>query len=104
MYIFYVDSKTKIYFVYRIASDHNIDNTAAILLEWVNKTQSLYHNVHVDVTNDPQVYDWENGPSDWPEERFMFLIHLRETALLEARRQWADYLFVSIKLNINLAN
>ncbi|XP_033643048.1 procollagen galactosyltransferase 1-like [Asterias rubens] len=76
-----------------ISSDHNIDNTSNVLLDWVNKTKSLYHNVHIEVNEEPQAYDWESGPIDWPEERFLHLIQLRQTALQEARRQWADYLF-----------
>ena len=83
-------------FDFRISSDHNIDNTSNVLLDWVNKTKSLYHNVHIEVNEEPQAYDWESGPIDWPEERFLHLIQLRQTALQEARRQWADYLFVSI--------
>ncbi|XP_022094923.1 procollagen galactosyltransferase 1-like isoform X2 [Acanthaster planci] len=77
---------------YGIRTDHNIDNTATLLQEWVNKSGSLYHRVDIDVQNEPQAFDWENGPSDWPDERYLHVITLRQRALEEARFQWADYL------------
>ncbi|XP_077986658.1 procollagen galactosyltransferase 2-like [Glandiceps talaboti] len=76
-----------------IQSDHNIDNTTNILNEWKNNVQHLYHRIDFHYSEEPQSYSDEKGPSHWPRERFEHLINLKQKALDEARKQWADYIF-----------
>ncbi|XP_033127179.1 procollagen galactosyltransferase 2-like isoform X2 [Anneissia japonica] len=76
-----------------IRSDHNEDNSTEILKEWVSRAKHLYHAVDLKYEDSVKRYANEEGPFDWTEERFLHLINLRQTALEEARRQWANYLF-----------
>ncbi|XP_006816484.1 procollagen galactosyltransferase 2-like, partial [Saccoglossus kowalevskii] len=76
-----------------IQSDHNIDNTTSILKEWVSNVKHTYRSIDESYADEPDKYSTEVGPLDWPEERFSHMIKLRQEALDEARRQWADFIF-----------
>ncbi|XP_071948001.1 procollagen galactosyltransferase 2-like isoform X2 [Antedon mediterranea] len=76
-----------------IRSDHNEDNSTEMLKEWVSRAQHLYHVVDYKYDDSVSKYQDEAGPFDWPEERFTHIINLRQAALEEARRQWAQYMF-----------
>uniref|UniRef100_A0A673MWC8 Si:ch211-13f8.2 n=1 Tax=Sinocyclocheilus rhinocerous TaxID=307959 RepID=A0A673MWC8_9TELE len=69
-------------------TDHNIDNTTAMLHEWLSQMDShsiYFYNYYVD----------ELGPKHWRESRFSHVMKLRQAALTSARAQWADYILVS---------
>lgn len=39
---------TNVYFLFiRAATDHNIDNTTALMHEWLSKVEKLYHSVQL---------------------------------------------------------
>lgn len=80
----------------RIRSDHNQDNTASLLHTWVKNVRFLYHGIDINTTNINDSYSDSVTVNHWSPLRFKRLIHLRQTALEEARRLWADYIFVSI--------
>ena len=69
----------------RIRSDHNQDNTSAIL------TEHLYHSVDLKISAE-WLYDTE-GPFEMPDERYEQFARLRQEGLEAAR---ADYLMVWI--------
>ena len=84
----------------RIRTDHNEDNTSAILQEWSQNVQELYANV--DFKNfDEWLYPTFN-PFDTPDERFLQITKLRQAGLDAARRAGADYLFVSYSIVTSL--
>lgn len=76
-----------------IRTDHNEDNTTYVIYEWALHVQHLYHRIDFNFSIEPFGYEGEKGPYDWPDARFNHLIDLREQALLQARLDWADYLF-----------
>ena len=82
--------------VYRIRSDHNEDNTSAILHEWSQNVKQLYHRVLINVSDTPSHYENSVGPGEWTETRYRQMMYLRQRALDSARKQWADYLFVRL--------
>ncbi|XP_068096230.1 procollagen galactosyltransferase 2 isoform X2 [Hyperolius riggenbachi] len=75
------------------ATDHNIDNTTAVLREWLKNVQQLYHFVEWRPMSDPQSYTDEFGPKHWPPSRFAHVMKLRQAALRTAREKWSDYIF-----------
>ncbi|XP_046336302.1 inactive glycosyltransferase 25 family member 3-like [Haliotis rufescens] len=75
-------------------SDHNIDNSSAMLQEWITAVQPLYHRIDVKIDNTTARYPNEKSNCDWTEERFDNVIQLRQEALDDARNVWADYLFM----------
>ncbi|KAL1456416.1 hypothetical protein WDU94_001147, partial [Cyamophila willieti] len=76
-----------------IHSDHNIDNSSSIVKTWLVENQHKYH--HVDSVFDPEPYsDLDEDVAYWPEERYTHMINLRESALISARKLWADYILV----------
>ncbi|XP_007426355.1 procollagen galactosyltransferase 2 isoform X1 [Python bivittatus] len=75
-----------------VATDHNIDNTTAILREWLKNVQKLYHYVEWRPMDDPQFYPEEIGPKHWPNSRFTHVMKLRQAALRTAREKWSDYI------------
>lgn len=85
----------KILYYPRIRSDHNEDETSNILQTWVQNVRDLYHGIDIDTTNIEEKYSDAEGANHWSEMRFKRLIELRQAALDEARRVWADYIFVS---------
>ncbi|KFQ35888.1 Procollagen galactosyltransferase 2, partial [Mesitornis unicolor] len=74
------------------ATDHNVDNTTAILREWLKNVQKLYHDVEWRPMEDPQSYPEEIGPKHWPSSRFTHVMKLRQAALRAAREKWSDYI------------
>ncbi|KAJ8345323.1 hypothetical protein SKAU_G00295160 [Synaphobranchus kaupii] len=73
------------------ATDHNEDNTTAILRDWLTQVQSLYHYVEWRPQEDPRGYEAEVGPKQWTNHRYAHVMKLRQTALDAAREMWADY-------------
>ncbi|OCT83095.1 hypothetical protein XELAEV_18025634mg [Xenopus laevis] len=74
------------------ATDHNIDNTTAILREWLKSVQKLYHYVEWRPMAEPQSYPDELGPKHWPATRFAHVMKLRQAAMRTAREKWSDYI------------
>ncbi|NXM93613.1 GT252 galactosyltransferase, partial [Sylvia borin] len=74
------------------ATDHNIDNTTAILREWLKNVQHLYHDVEWRPMEEPPSYPEEIGPKHWPSSRFTHVMKLRQAALRTAREKWSDYI------------
>uniref|UniRef100_A0A3Q1HE24 Glycosyl transferase family 25 domain-containing protein n=1 Tax=Anabas testudineus TaxID=64144 RepID=A0A3Q1HE24_ANATE len=74
------------------ATDHNIDNTTAILREWLKRAQGVYHYVEWRPMEDPKSYTDEWGPKHWPPSRFNHVMKLKQAALKAARERWADYI------------
>ncbi|XP_069497173.1 procollagen galactosyltransferase 2 [Ambystoma mexicanum] len=74
------------------ATDHNIDNTTAVLREWIRNVQKLYHSVEWRPMEEPLSYPDEIGPKHWPNSRFAHVMKLRQAALKAAREKWADYI------------
>ena len=66
-----------------------------MLKEWAKKVKPLYHRVLINVTEQPESYDGAEGPLHWTDERYGHIMELRQKALDAARKQWADFLFVS---------
>uniref|UniRef100_A0A3P8S8S9 Collagen beta(1-O)galactosyltransferase 2b n=1 Tax=Amphiprion percula TaxID=161767 RepID=A0A3P8S8S9_AMPPE len=73
------------------ATDHNVDNTTAMLREWLKRAQRLYHYVEWRPMEEPSYTD-EWGPKHWPPSRFNHVMKLRQAALKAARERWADYI------------
>uniref|UniRef100_A0A915KWE6 Uncharacterized protein n=1 Tax=Romanomermis culicivorax TaxID=13658 RepID=A0A915KWE6_ROMCU len=78
-----------------IRTDHNIDDTRAILDRWVDAVGEFYHKI--DYKIDQEIleggYKNERGPFDWsPPERHNHVIKLKQEALQAAKNQWADYI------------
>ncbi|XP_078515346.1 procollagen galactosyltransferase 2 [Lissotriton helveticus] len=74
------------------ATDHNVDNTTAVLKEWIKNVQKLYHSVEWRPMEEPKSYSDEIGPKHWPASRFAHVMKLRQAALKAAREKWADYI------------
>lgn len=94
--IFHILTFVVPFIVSRIRSDHNEDNTSQILQEWGQNVKGLYHRVLVNVTSTPTKYEDASSPGEWSDSRYRQMIYLRQRALDVARKQWADYLFVSL--------
>uniref|UniRef100_A0A665VY97 procollagen galactosyltransferase n=1 Tax=Echeneis naucrates TaxID=173247 RepID=A0A665VY97_ECHNA len=74
-----------------VATDHNKDNTTAILRDWLVNVQNLYHNVEWRPKEEPWRYADEEGPKHWTDPRYEHVMKLRQVALETAREMWADY-------------
>uniref|UniRef100_A0A673CCP4 Procollagen galactosyltransferase 2-like n=1 Tax=Sphaeramia orbicularis TaxID=375764 RepID=A0A673CCP4_9TELE len=81
------------------ATDHNVDNTTAMLREWLKRAQHTYHYVEWRPMEEPRSYTDEWGPKHWPPSRFNHVMKLRQAALKAARERWADYILVRLTLN-----
>uniref|UniRef100_A0A8C4WZZ5 Glycosyl transferase family 25 domain-containing protein n=1 Tax=Eptatretus burgeri TaxID=7764 RepID=A0A8C4WZZ5_EPTBU len=78
-----------------IATDHNEDNTSAVLSEWVHKARALYLSVTLYDKTQPRFYVNEWGSKHWTAERYETVMRLRQEALNAAHAMHADYvLFV----------
>ncbi|XP_060710887.1 procollagen galactosyltransferase 1 isoform X1 [Hemiscyllium ocellatum] len=75
-----------------VATDHNVDNTTAILREWLVNVQGLYHSVEWRPMDEPKSYFDEMGPKHWSDSRYEHVMKLRQAALNSARDRWADYI------------
>uniref|UniRef100_A0A669BRX0 procollagen galactosyltransferase n=1 Tax=Oreochromis niloticus TaxID=8128 RepID=A0A669BRX0_ORENI len=78
-----------------VATDHNVDNTTAILREWLIKVQNYYHYVEWRPEDEPSAFEDEVGPKHWNNLRYEHVMKLRQAALDTAREIWADYLLVA---------
>ncbi|KAI1891637.1 hypothetical protein AGOR_G00145830 [Albula goreensis] len=74
------------------ATDHSLDNSTAMLREWLKRVQGLYHYVEWRPMDEPHSYTDEWGPKHWPASRFNHVMKLRQAALRAARERWADYI------------
>ncbi|XP_066569206.1 probable inactive glycosyltransferase 25 family member 3 [Amia ocellicauda] len=83
-----------------VATDHNLDNTTAILREWLTVMQKYYHKVEWRPMEMPTSYPGELGPKHWPNGRFEYVMKLKQAALNFAKRQWADYILYADTDNI----
>ena len=81
--------------MFRIRTDHNEDNTSAVLKEWARNVRPLYHRVLINVTETPKSYQDSESPLQWTDQRYNHVMELRQKALDAAQKQWADFLFVS---------
>ncbi|KAG7249076.1 hypothetical protein CRUP_006322, partial [Coryphaenoides rupestris] len=75
-----------------VATDHNSDNTTAILREWLTTMQKHYHYVEWRPMEQPVSYVGELGPKHWPNTRYEYVMKLKQAALNFARKRWADYI------------
>nr|XP_033780957.1 procollagen galactosyltransferase 1 [Geotrypetes seraphini] len=75
-----------------VATDHNIDNTTAILREWLVNVQDKYHYVEWRPQEEARSYPDEEGPKHWSNSRYEHVMKLRQAALNSAREMWADYI------------
>ncbi|XP_078285634.1 procollagen galactosyltransferase 1-like [Rhinoraja longicauda] len=75
-----------------IATDHNVDNTTAVMREWLVNVQRFYHSIEWRPLDEPKSYPDETGPKHWPDSRYEYLMRLRQAALKSARERWADYI------------
>ncbi|XP_051722782.1 procollagen galactosyltransferase 2 [Ctenopharyngodon idella] len=83
------------------ATDHNIDNTTAMLHEWLSGVESLYHLVQLQTMEEEKSYYIDElGPKHWTESRFTHVMKLRQAALTSARAQWADYILFADSDNL----
>ncbi|XP_067219355.1 procollagen galactosyltransferase 2 [Chanodichthys erythropterus] len=83
------------------ATDHNIDNTTAMLHEWLSGVESLYHSVQLQTMKEEKSYYVDElGPKHWTESRFTHVMKLRQAALTSARAQWADYILFADSDNL----
>lgn len=78
-----------------MVTDHNEDRSQEILEVWLRRAQTSYHSVHYQFDDSEKIRKGETNLTHWPEERFLELIRMKETALDFARQSWADYVFVS---------
>ncbi|TDH06000.1 hypothetical protein EPR50_G00128320 [Perca flavescens] len=74
------------------ASDHSVDNSTAMLQQWLRGVQHLYHSVEWRPMEQPGSYADEQSPKHWPDSRFTHVMKLKQAALRAARRLWTDYI------------
>ncbi|XP_065200930.1 glycosyltransferase 25 family member [Planococcus citri] len=77
-----------------IRSDHNEDNSATIVQEWVKAVISDYHSVDLEVGSASKRFRDEDGIAHWSDLRYKHIIELREKSLNLAREKWADYIWL----------
>uniref|UniRef100_A0A8D3BDI8 Cerebral endothelial cell adhesion molecule n=2 Tax=Scophthalmus maximus TaxID=52904 RepID=A0A8D3BDI8_SCOMX len=82
------------------ATDHNADNTTAMLKEWLTVMQKYYHYVEWRPMDQPTSYAGELGPKHWPNSRYEYVMKLKQAALNFARKRWADYILYADTDNI----
>uniref|UniRef100_A0A7N9B1H9 Cerebral endothelial cell adhesion molecule n=1 Tax=Mastacembelus armatus TaxID=205130 RepID=A0A7N9B1H9_9TELE len=82
------------------ATDHNSDNTTAILKEWLTVMQKFYHYVEWRPMDQPTSYAGELGPKHWTNIRYEYVMKLKQAALNFARKRWADYILYADSDNI----
>ncbi|KAI6075949.1 putative inactive glycosyltransferase 25 family member 3 isoform X1 [Aix galericulata] len=76
----------------RCATDHNSDNTTAMLREWLVAVGRDYHSVVWKEAEGPSAYPDELGPKHWSDKRYENLMRLKQEALSYAREQRAHYI------------
>lgn len=60
--------------------------------------EKSYRKVILNHQQDPVAYKDAEGPNQWTENRYRNLLRLKQNALMEARKQRVDYIFVSFTL------
>ncbi|XP_071980637.1 inactive glycosyltransferase 25 family member 3 isoform X2 [Engystomops pustulosus] len=81
-------------------TDHNEDDTAAVLLQWMESVRPLYRSVVWRAQEAPRWYPEETGPKEWPKERYEHVMRLRQEALDYARKNKADYILYTDADNV----
>jgi len=76
-----------------LRSDHNVDNSTAILREWIDNVEPFYHDVNAYLNDTRGGYAGEKNTMDWPDERMGLLMSLRQEGLDYARSIWSDFVF-----------
>ena len=77
-----------------IRSDHNQDQSIPILEQWLLHNKNYYHSINSFLDDrGPNKYHDEKLPTDWTDSRFDKVIALKEEALFEAHKIWADYIW-----------
>nr|XP_047911812.1 inactive glycosyltransferase 25 family member 3 isoform X2 [Anser cygnoides] len=76
----------------RCATDHNSDNTTAMLREWLAAAGKDYHSVVWKEEEGPSAYPDELGPKHWSDKRYENVMRLKQEALSYAREQGAHYI------------
>ncbi|KAJ8339021.1 hypothetical protein SKAU_G00358070 [Synaphobranchus kaupii] len=82
------------------ATDHNTDNTTAVLREWLTSMQKFYHYVEWRPMEKPTSYPGEMGPKHWTNGRHEYVMKLKQAVLKFAKKRWADYLLYADTDNI----
>ncbi|XP_054853789.1 inactive glycosyltransferase 25 family member 3 isoform X2 [Eublepharis macularius] len=73
-------------------TDHNVDNTTEMLQEWFTAMERHYRNIEWRAEDEPSSYADELGPKHWSNERFEYVMRLKQRALNYARAERADYI------------
>ncbi len=79
-----------------VKSDHNQDRSAEVLALWLDRISHRYHSVNISIVDDGKWYsgeEEESSPLAWSDQRFAHIMQLKEDALNEARRIWADFIW-----------
>ena len=66
-----------------------------MLLTWYQVVRNQYHQILLNHVEEPFEYDDASGTNAWTHKRYRKILELRQNALNEARKQWADYILVS---------
>ncbi|KAK4326790.1 hypothetical protein Pmani_002716 [Petrolisthes manimaculis] len=77
-----------------IRSDHNKDRTVSIMEDWLAHNRHYYHSCDVQLDkSSPKYFPGETRGTEWGDERFTHIMHLKEQAMDKARHIWADYIW-----------
>lgn len=82
------------------ATDHNVDNTTAMLREWLAAVGRDYAAVVWKPEEEARPYPDEQSPKHWTRERHQFVMELKQEALTFARAWGADYILFADTDNI----
>uniref|UniRef100_A0A8C9U731 Cerebral endothelial cell adhesion molecule n=1 Tax=Scleropages formosus TaxID=113540 RepID=A0A8C9U731_SCLFO len=97
---YYLGALERLDYPKEAATDHNSDNTTAILREWLTVMQKFYHYVEWRPMDKPVSYPGEMGPKHWTNGRYEYIMKLKQAALNFARKRWADYILYADTDNI----
>ena len=81
----------------RIYSDHNQDDTELLLRRWKDAIRGQYRRV--ELHSIVETLYTQTGVNNWPKERFLHLLRLRDRALNVARERDIDYVLVCMSIN-----
>ena len=86
---------TKDRIVLHLRSHHNEDQSLEILEKWLEKVLPLkqYHNIIKEfyTCDSPCLMEGEESPVGWTEDKFSYIMKVRQESLTLARFYWADY-------------
>uniref|UniRef100_H2YSF8 Glycosyl transferase family 25 domain-containing protein n=1 Tax=Ciona savignyi TaxID=51511 RepID=H2YSF8_CIOSA len=74
-----------------IVTDHNSDNSTEILEKWVESVKGEYHELVLEKPETEWFYENQTSNLDWPKERHIHMLQLRQAGLVKAREKWSDY-------------